>query len=232
MKRKISTLFLVAIFAFMISGCGATSNSNSSDTSSNDNSSAKVKIVDSGYSIQSDDSDVYVCWGATIENMNSDYAYDFPTVTITAYDSDGAVLSTDDQVLSNIQPGEKQSFGSSLDCSGSKPEKVKFTISSGDKVQPSNDVIKSSDFKCSGTKERKDSYGDVSYTGQVENNSKIDTDSVAITVLIKKDGKIVYGDTSYVDNLKSGASKAFDIDVYDLPEHDSYAISALDWGTN
>ena len=46
---------------------------------------------------------------------------------------------------------------------------------------------------------------------------------------IKNNGRIVYGDTTYVDDLNAGSEKPFEISEYDLPEHDEYSISAHNW---
>ncbi|WP_198021595.1 hypothetical protein [Ruminococcus sp. NK3A76] len=50
-----------------------------------------------------------------------------------------------------------------------------------------------------------------------------------MTIILRKDGKIVCGRTSYVDGLNSGKEKAFDFDEYGLPEYDSYEMYAHDW---
>ena len=64
---------------------------------------------------------------------------------------------------------------------------------------------------------------------EIENKSDTDLDSVAVTILCKKDDKIVYGTTTFVDDLKSGDKKAFEVSEYNVPEHDSYEISAQSW---
>ena len=149
---------------------------------------------------------------------------------LTAYDENGDVLATGDQMMNKIQPGETQTFASILDCNGQKPDKVEFDIDSGEEMSPADDAIKSSDLEISGTNERNDEYGETSITGNIKNNAAIDTESVAVTVLFKKDGKIVSGSTDFVDNLGAGKEKAFEIIEYDVPEHDSYEVLGLDWG--
>lgn len=52
---------------------------------------------------------------------------------------------------------------------------------------------------------------------------------VAVTVLLKSNGSIVYGDTTYVDNMTAGTTKPFELSEYNLPEHDEYVISVQGW---
>ena len=174
--------------------------------------------------------DAYMVYGFVIENPRKDTAYEFPKVIITAYDSNGDVLATGEQVMNKIQPGETQAFGSIVDCNGQNPEKVEFVAESGEKIAPSDEAIKSSDLEFSGTNERTDEYGGLSITGKVKNNSSSDTEMVGITVLFRKDGKIVFGTTTYIDNLKAGQEKPFEVSDYNVPDHDEYEVSGLDWG--
>lgn len=60
----------------------------------------ELEIVDSGYTVYKDNA--YFNYGVVIRNPNETYAVDFPTITITAYDSDGGVITTEDQVISKL----------------------------------------------------------------------------------------------------------------------------------
>ena len=89
--------------------------------------------------------------------------------------------------------------------------------------------IKSSDLEISDTNERADEW-DTSITGKIKNNSSSDTDSVGVVVLFKKEGIIVGGNLTYIDNLSAGQEKAFEISGFEVPKHDSYEVTAIDWG--
>lgn len=232
MKKKMLLITMVMVFALAcLTACGGGTESDNSDAGESGTAKEEkvvdVKLVESGYTM-TDDS--YMKYGFEIENPSEDTAYEFPKVIITAYDENGDVLTTEEQTMNKIQPGEKQAFGSVIDCNGQNPDKVEFVVESGEKISPADDAIKSSDLEISGTNERTDEFGDTSITGKVKNNSQSDTDSVGVTVLFKKEGKIVLGTTTYVDNLSAGQEKAFDISEYDVPEHDEYVVTALDWG--
>jgi len=58
----------------------------------------------------------------------------------------------------------------------------------------------------------------------------VHTDSVGVIVLFKNEGKNVGGNLTYIDNLNAGQEKAFEISGYDVPEHDAYEVSAINWG--
>lgn len=185
--------------------------------------SSDIKILESGYSIGEDH---YMTFGFVIENESKDKSFEYTTVTITAYDKKGDVLATGEEMMTITQPGEKQAYGSSLDCNGQNPAKVEFAVEQGDEVNAPENTVKSSDFKITGTNERTDDDY-TSITGKIKNTSSGSTDSYEIVSLFKKDEKIVYALTTYEDSLPSGKEKAFELSGYDIPEHDSYEVSAI-----
>ena len=232
MKKSKVFLFLFIISIIFV-GCNSGNTKDGQKTTPESDNKIEQKeengltILESGYSV---DDGKYMTFCFVVENEDSEAAYELYTVTITAYDEKGAVLATTDQVMNSIEPGEKQSFSSIMDCNGENPSDVKFTIDFGNKKKPSNSSIKSSDLEISGTNDRKGDYNDVSVTGMVKNNSEIDTTSIGVTVLFKKDGNIVYGSMTYIDNLNANEEKPFEITAYNVPDYDSYEVSAHDWG--
>ena len=186
-----------------------------------------VEIVDSGYTLSKDGD--YINWGVIFKNPDHQAIYEFTTISITSYDKEGSVLSTDNQVFNIIMPGETQTFGSSLSTNGEKPNRVEFTIESGNMITSADEHIASSKFKTRGLKDRKDEYGEVAFTGKVKNNSSINCDSACISIILKKKNRIVYGVNSFINNINAGQEKPFDISEYDLPKYDSYTITVIDW---
>ena len=49
-------------------------------------------------------------------------------------------------------------------------------------------------------------------------------------MLFREDKNIVYGYTSYVDNMQSGQESPFELSDYNIPDHDSYEVSAFNLG--
>ena len=204
------------------------SSSDSNDNTNDDNGQYKaVELVDSGYTVISDQECIY--WVATIKNPDEKAIYEFPKIIVTAYDKEGAVIATDDMVLSLIEPGEIQAYGSSLGTKGLAVDKVEFTVKSGSRITSAGKHIKSSDFSAIGVNVRKDSSDYQSFTGKIKNNSSNDCESAIITIILKKDGKMIFVLTDYLYSISAGEELAFDIQGYDLPAFDSYEINVIDW---
>ena len=224
MKKRILALCLVmALVGLCIAGCSCSKSS--SNTQQQVKQDENVRLVESGYEISEGG---YMNAGVVIENPSQDTAYEFPKIIATAFDANGAVLATETQVLNEIQPGERQAFHVFMSCNGQEPARIDFSVENGNKVAPSSKVIKSSDLIISGTNERVDKYSS-SLTGMVKNNSQNNAKGIAVTVLLRKEGKIVSAYTSFVDDLNAGQEKPFDISLRSKAEHDSYEVVAIDW---
>lgn len=241
MKKKIVALLLAGTMALSLSACGESNSSNSESKSSSEKTtetkkSKKVEkqdvaLTESGYSINDDGmGDVYAYYGFTVNNPNSESASQFPVVTVTAKGEDGSIIGTYDQTLNYIAPNDSVSFGSVLDCNGKTPATVEFSVSSGTFISSkSSEIAPTTSFTVSNTNEIAEEYGSTSYTGEVANNSDSDFDNVAITVLLKNNGSIVYGNTTYVSDLTAGSTKPFELSEYNVPEHTEYVITAQSW---
>lgn len=241
MKKKIVALLLATSMTLSLSACGG-SDSSSSDSKKSSAKTAEAKkskkvenqdvvLTESGYSIKDDGmGNVYAYYGFTLQNPNTESASQFPVVTVTAKGEDGSIIATYDQTLYFIAPTDSVSFGSVLDCNGKVPATVELSASSGTFVSgKTSGVVSTSSFEVSNTNEIPQEYGETSYTGEVTNKSASDFDNVAITILLKNNGQIVYGDTTYVSDLTAGATKPFELSEYDVPEHTEYVITAQSW---
>ncbi len=203
------------------------SSSDSDETKSEDNSQYKsVELVDSGYSILKGSD--YLTWVAIIKNPDGEAIYEFPVITITAYDKNGAVIATEDQTLGTIEPGETQAFSGSMDYKGATVGKVEITVNTGKRTNSAEKHIKSSDFSTEGVNVRKGSISDKAFTGKIKNNSSVDCKSAHVTIIFKKDGKVIYGLTDYVENIEAGKDKAFEIEG-SVPAYDEFVINVIDW---
>ncbi len=243
MKRSlwIAVIFIIAVSLICVS-CGSTGGDSSQSGSNtvvegSDNSESQgsgssmpdqyeeLSIIDQGYSMDEHNNMLY---GVVIENPNSDVAFEYSELLITAYDENGEVLATREESASFIQPDDRMAFGSIIDCNGKKPSKVEFSVESGNAVTPSDKRIRSSELQATGINDRKDEYGGVTVTGKLMNMSDKKADSVMAVVLLRKDGKIVYGDFTYIDNIGAGNGKPFEFSLYDVPQYDAVEIIATD----
>ena len=239
MKKKIVAALLAASMALSLTACGGENTSNTEKTESKQSEAKKsekvenqdVALTETGYSINNDGmGSVYAYYGFTVNNPNADSVSQFPVVTVTAKGDDGSIIGTYDQTLNYIAPNDSVSFGSVLDCNGTTPATVEFSVSSGTFIPAKSlDVIPTSSFAVSNANEIADGYGSTSYTGEVANNSGSDSSNVAVTVIVKNNGAIVYGSTTYVSDLTAGSTKPFELSEYNVPEHTEYVVTAHSW---
>lgn len=193
-----------------------------------------LELLDSGWMpFQSDGSSyVNVYYAVQMHNPNEEYAVMFPTITITAKSADGSILATDDMVLSSIAAGDTVYYGNSMLYEGNTaPASVEITLnnSNDDFVQQDdNEYAKQSDFVVSNVAENAGDW-DRTFTGEIQNNSNFQT-SLAVIAILKQDGALVGGEIAYVDDIDSGASKAFEIDVSnDLTGYNTVEFYAIQW---
>lgn len=236
--KKICCIAMAISIAVAFTACGSGGSGNSSSTSEKSSKpktekTQKLKIKDSGYEIKaSEDGDGdLIYYGIEIYNPNENKQVGLPTITVTGYDADGKVTGTDDQTLDTIYPKQKAYFGF-ISSVGSGTKKVKFAISADSDEYKTVDAAtakkKSNQFKISGVHSNNGLLPTV--TGTIKNNGK-DCDQVMISTVFLNKGKIVYGDSTFVDNLSKGQEKAFEVSISSgtIPEHDKIITFAQDW---
>ena len=106
---------------------------------------------------------------------------------------------------------------------------VDFNLGIGKQLDSTNPAPRSSDFYISGITENKSSLFP-SVSGEIRNDYPEDVDTVAVTAILRNKGGLVEAATSYVDNLSSGSTRGFTIDLSDdVLEHDSVEVMAQSW---
>lgn len=215
--------------ALCLAACGSSGDNSGEKKKAAKKDTGKVEMLESGYSVTSDGmGSWYVQAGAVVENKSRQNAYEFPVITVTAYDKDGNVVSTGDQTQGTIQPGEKQAVAVMVDCD-EKPAKANIELDTGEKIAKDTSAVLPKDFKVSGKKVTKDGYGDTKFSGQITNNSKKDLDDAAVVIVLKKGKKIVYADNTFTEKIRAGAAKAYSLDIYDAPDYDTYSVYVYNW---
>lgn len=194
----------------------------------------KVQLVDSGYSVitNSYDNSKYINYAVQITNPNESYAIQFPEIHITAKGTDGSILSTDSQTLYFIAAGDTYYYaGMTRSYQGDMPGSVEITVDNSDNnaiSQQGSDIVLSRDLAVSNTSDTADST-----TGEITNNSTVDLSTAAVIVVFKKGDQLVGGDETYINNLNSGSTAAFQISKYmgvSAGQYDSYTVNVLQWG--
>lgn len=190
-----------------------------------------LEVTDSGWYMHDPSGETaYVEVCGMIYNPNSQLIAEFPVLTVTAKDGDGIILATEDMTGSLIMPGDTITLCGMFSIPiFDSTDDIQMTfeadyseLSSSTMYQP----VRSTDFEIKNVNERS---GDKVYiTGEIVNNFTEDVDQINLALVLRKDGKIVYMENSFVDNLRVGKSKAFEFRG-EYPPHDSYELSAMVW---
>lgn len=253
MKRIMSAFFAAALLLTVLCACGNTTtttvkedleedsafdviSTNKKEMEKEEKDEGELEIVESGYTVMAPNSigDIYLTYAITIKNNNKKMAVEFPSITVTGRSESGSILFSEEQTLGTILPGDSVSWGDdAVDCKGETPASVDIKVEGGDFVKPErsiNNTVPSSDFAIENLSEVPSDF-DYAVTGEITNNSDTDYDSVAVTVILKNQGKVMGGFTGYADNLSAGKQSAFDISSFmsDLPAHDSIEVVAQGW---
>lgn len=166
-----------------------------------------MQITKSGFFLNGE----YLYTVTAIHNPNTTYAIEYPSFRIIAKDSDGILLGTDDQTLSIIYPGQTFYFAGMAFDVAEAPATVSFEILPPHDYEIVNtSTLEHTTFAPLVASNCVVRNGDV--LGEIKNNNNYDI-SRAIVVVIFEDesGRIVGGDSTYVESLKASGSIPFEI---------------------
>ncbi|MEG0376194.1 MAG: FxLYD domain-containing protein [Raoultibacter sp.] len=237
--KKVSLLGCSAVLAMSLAGCAsggedqdaqtdASTTEQNQSPSGSEQEAAKneVVITESGWSV---DEQGYIHYGVILENKG-DQTAQFPVVAITGKDAAGTVVSSDEQTLMTILPGQTISWGGQAG-KGTAPETVDFSVT----VSEHNWVASDSDtnaemFKIDATSAQDSGIGTLNFVGEITNLTDADLNSVAVNVILRDaTGNIVAGYTSFVNNLTAGSTASFDVLGYGVPAYETFEVTAQPW---
>lgn len=231
--KRIVALGAAAALAATLAGCASPSGQEPADSapsaSEQQASQApaqenKLTVVDSGWSA---DEQGYIHYGIIIKNEGAQGAL-FPVIKVTGKDADGAVISSDEQTLMEINPGQELAWGGQAG-NGAAPATVEFELSVGSSNWQDADAAEPM-FEVSGLSAQDSGYGTVNFVGEVTNLTDADVDQAAVVVLLRDGaGAIVGGYTSFVSNVSAGGTTSFDVLGYGVPAYDAIEGSAQPW---
>ena len=196
-----------------------------------------LEVTDYGWYIEepsSFDDNVYVDYCVMIHNPNKDLVAQFPTAVITVRGGDGSILATEEHVGSIVMPEDTvtlTSMFSMLAQDLAEDSQITFDVECDEFSTDAGyyDGVKCSEFEFTNVSER-NSSSENHITGEITNNSSIDVDTANVSMVLRKDGEIVFMENTFVDGLKAGKTKAFDFQRYNAwPEHDTIECSAMPW---
>lgn len=234
-------LILLALLVVGLAGCGQStpekatkaSNGDEASTPSQQANPKNLEIIESGYEVVSSEYGdmVTVYYGIVIKNPNKELKGEFPGITVEMRDESDKVLAVDEMVLQDILPGQELAYGGRADANGERPATVSFTLSVDKDNWSKPDPNDYGEFEFTDV-EIKDGATFPVLTGEIVSSYSEELDDPAVTTLFRDaDGKIVSGDTGYIDGtLVPGEKKAFQVDMLrDLPEYATTSISAMPW---
>ena len=196
-----------------------------------------LEIVDYGWymnEIQPYDDTAYVEFCAMIYNPNETYIAEFPKAIVTVKNGDGSILATKEQTGSIVMPQDTITLCGmfSMPVSDvSDDAQITFDVDWSEMTTGNvfYSEIRTTDLVFSNVSERNGSNENF-ITGEVTNNSSIDVESVNLSIVLRKEGKIVYMENTFLDGLKAGKTKAFEFQRYhSWPEHDTIECSGMPW---
>ncbi len=216
------------------SGGTASFSVDSGDTAAN---AQPLEISDYGWYINPPstfDDTVYVDYCAMVHNPNETLIAEFPKIYVTVKNGDGSIMASDDLTGGVVLPGDTITLCSMFAMpSGdlSDDAQIVFDVDCSDFTTNTDlrENIRSTDFEFANVSEHKGSSENL-ITGEITNKSSFDVDTANVTIVLRKDGKIVYMESTYVDGLNQGKTRAFEFSRYhDWPEHDTIECSAQAW---
>lgn len=223
MKKRLLVLAVVAAMAFVLVGCSGGANEeeqveNEPATAQvSDATPAPLEVLESGYY----EDEGYIYYAVVFENPNDSWLANYPSVTVTGYDEDDAVVFSQDETCSVLFPGQKAYITNLADGSGVDRVEVEPSMSDDDwqrEVDVSGAEVEAL-LEISDQKVTKDEYGGATVTGKVTSSYDEQLSSVRIDAILRdEDGEILGGDYTFIDNLDAGKTKAFEMNIYDLPK--------------
>ncbi|MCR8908190.1 serine/threonine protein kinase [Thermophilibacter sp. ET337] len=188
-----------------------------------------LEVVESGWSV---DDQGFVHYGIALRNTG-DAVVEYPAYTVTGRDDSGAVLFSQEQVLSSIGAGETIWWGGLAGNPGQPPATVEFSANGVEDYQVGSGAERSATFAVSGARPVSDGLGGTNFVGEVtcerDDGSDVGSD-VALSVLLRdEDGSIVFGAVGFASRPEVGSTTTFEVSCHTVPDYASYEVHALAW---
>ena len=234
-KKALWLIVALTIFAALFACRGPSAGRSGAAPFKASKASQSLELVDHGFSVSSISGDTaYVDFCGMIHNPNKSLIATFPKVLITVKNSDGTILATGHQTGTQVMPGDTITLCGmcSLPMTNVTDDTAVYFDVDWSDMKTSTSLYsgaKTTDFTITNVSKQSSSYENL-ITGEITNNYSEDVASVNLSVILRKDGEIVHIDNTFLDNLKVGKPKAFQLSSYrDWPNHDTIEVSAMVW---
>lgn len=216
MKKKLLALIscaLIAALSLCLVGCSAGGQDNTTDQGSAKSGSSQssgpenIEQEEVGFMVNE--------WGSTdyvvaISNPNKDVTAEWPNVNIVGYDEEDNIAFSQDIPVEWIFPGNKAFVAGSYNSDD--VERIECELSVDDENWLNIDQADIPVLSIEKFNSKEDKFGDLSFTGQIVNESEKDIEDALITVLCRDaDGELITGYQAYSDSIPAGGTKTFEI---------------------
>ena len=184
-----------------------------------------LKISESGWHV---DSNGYVDYALTIQNISEDLIVEYPEVIITGRAADGSVVFSKTQVMGVVYPGYDLTFAC-MTGDGIAPATVEFSLGEPRDYQVSVGTGRPTEYKVHGLATREGANGELTVSGEVEKTVEGDEafspQGVWLSVILRDDqGRIVYGWNEFVDSPGLGRRMPFSVACYGCPDYETVEV--------
>ncbi len=184
-----------------------------------------IEVKEFGYSMSNE----YLYYSIKLHNPNTDKAIELPQFRVTARNDAGEVLATEEQTLSIIYPQQDFTYASLAFDVDDIPSKVDVEVLEPDEYNIKNiSMLDNPNYvplKAVNTTMRDDSV-----VGEIQNDNDYDLDSAIVTIIFRdENGKLIGGDSTFVDSLKANSATPFDMSLYNDFVTTNYEVYANIW---
>lgn len=189
-----------------------------------------LTVVESAWSWN----DGFVSYTFALCNKSVDATIEFPTVKIVGRDGEGSLISSDDQVLPAISPGETFYFSSIVDTGGERPEEVEFLPVVPDEFQVQKTRSDGAVLRVSSVVPATDALGGEVFVGEVvwESGERVQgysSEVIVAVVLRDAEGELVGGTNAFTSCPERGVPVSFETFGERLPPYASIEAYAYEW---
>lgn len=210
-------------------------NANESQETTQDGARQPHILLEYGYGVARSFDNFAVYVGFLLYNPNDDIAISFPGVRVTARAADNSILSTQNEVLGTIYPGQTMARGNMSFMVNEEPASVEFEVIPPDDwnwtIPQTLDVPTYVPLDVTNISQREDGFF-VSFTGEVFNHSDYDIADADVTIIFRdENGEIAGGDWTMIHGLNANSSVPFEINIFEeeliTEDFEIYAVSRI-----
>ncbi|WP_106402088.1 hypothetical protein [Actinocorallia populi] len=155
----------------------------------------------------------WIHWAVVLENPNTLYWCEFPTVQITVRDEQGRLLGQHEQVLTALPPGARIGWASALEITGNRPHTLEITPQPADWYPTESRPEDFPPFSYQAVEfEIREQEFEV--TGEIVNPYPLHIEEVALVALFRDDrGALVSGEMTFVEGLPAHGTTPFKVEA-------------------